>query len=200
VPDRRLCHRHQGSRRGELDSRWVSRDTGWVLRPGASRQELAQTLNAAYADGLLSENTLAHRLDQLFGSWLVDPVRLVGDLNRRTARRFWQTTVVDAFAAIARRVRTTVLGEVQAPPVLLALDWTGRQDELLVGRHSNCDVVLSHPGVSRRHARLLFRDGSWVLQDLASTNGTRVNGERVGRCVLRPGDRLILGEEHLTID
>ncbi len=131
----------------------------------------------------------------------MDPVRLVGDLNRRTGRRFWQTTtVVSAIAAIARRVKMRVVGEVHGRPVLLALDWSGRQDELLVGRNPNCDVVLSHPEVSRRHARLLFRDGSWVLQDLESTNGTIVNGEHVGRCVLCPGDQLILGEEHLTID
>jgi pilus assembly protein CpaF len=54
--------------------------------------------------------------------------------------------------------------------------------------------------VSRRHARLLFRDGSWVLQDLQSTNGTTVNGVPVGRCQLRPGDRLIFGTACLRVD
>jgi predicted component of type VI protein secretion system len=90
--------------------------------------------------------------------------------------------------------------EATAPPVLLALDWTGTQEELLVGRHRGCDVVLSRSGVSRLHARLRFRDGSWRLQDLGSTNGTTLNGTRVGRCRLQPGDRLVFGDEHVTLD
>jgi len=69
-----------------------------------------------------------------------------------------------------------------------------------LGRHPSCDVVLSSMSVSRRHARLVFRDGRWVLQDLGSTNGTEVNGIDVGRCELRPGDEVILGDERLRID
>jgi pSer/pThr/pTyr-binding forkhead associated (FHA) protein len=83
---------------------------------------------------------------------------------------------------------------------LLGLDWAGAQQELVVGRDCGCDVVLSDESVSRHHARLRFRDGSWVLQDLDSTNGTLVNGVRVGRCSLRPGDRLTLGTLSLQID
>jgi hypothetical protein len=171
-----------------------------MLRPGASREHLACRLNAAYADGLLSENTLSHRLDQLFGDRLVDPLRLVGDLKRRAPRQRWHTTVAHAVAAAIRRVSAAVTGNVEHRSVLLALDWTGGQDELTIGRHETCDVVLSGRGVSRQHARVFFRDGSWMLQDLESTNGTTVNGVRVGRYELRPGDRLLLGDEHLTID
>lgn len=84
--------------------------------------------------------------------------------------------------------------------MLLALDWSGQQSDLLIGRHQACDVVLEAPSVSRRHARLVFRDHRWIVQDLHSTNGTVVNGTRVGRCELRPGDALLLGDERLTID
>jgi pSer/pThr/pTyr-binding forkhead associated (FHA) protein len=83
---------------------------------------------------------------------------------------------------------------------LLALDWSGAHNEMLIGRHRSCDVVLSDLSVSRRHARLFFRDGRWILQDLHSTNGTQVNGSRVGRCELRPGDDITIGDEHLSID
>jgi pilus assembly protein CpaF len=83
---------------------------------------------------------------------------------------------------------------------LLALDWSGAQPELLIGRHHTCDVMLANPRVSRRHARLVFRDAKWIVQDLQSTNGTVVNGTRVGRCELRPGDCLVLGDEYLRID
>jgi pSer/pThr/pTyr-binding forkhead associated (FHA) protein len=70
----------------------------------------------------------------------------------------------------------------------------------VLGRDPRCDVVLGDLGVSRRHVRLRFRDGSWVLQDLDSTNGTTVNGTVVGRCELRPGDCLVLGSTQLWID
>jgi predicted component of type VI protein secretion system len=89
---------------------------------------------------------------------------------------------------------------VAAAPRLLALDWAGGQEELLLGRQLTCDVVLGDLTVSRRHARLVFRDGHWVIQDLGSTNGTRVNGVRVGRCELQPGDDIDLGDERLRID
>jgi FHA domain len=150
-----------------------------VLGPGARRLRLARTLNSAYAEGLLSEHTLAHRLDLLLGSDLIDPVRLVGDLTRRVPRR---------------RRRQADGG------ILLALDWSGSQEELIIGRHHSCDVVVDEPTVSRRHARLVFRDGGWVVQDLESTNGTVLNGRRVGRCRLRPGDQLELGHQRLRVD
>jgi hypothetical protein len=170
-----------------------------VPRPGSLRQELAQALNAAYADGLLSEGTLSHRLDELFGSRVVDPVRLIGDLARRGGSH-WRTIVVDAWSELTRKVKSVMGLSCDAPLRFLALDWSGGQAELLVGRDPSCDVVLADAQVSRRHARLFFRDGSWVIRDLDSTNGTTVNGVRVGRCALRPGDHLVLGREYLQVD
>jgi hypothetical protein len=166
-----------------------------VLGAGASRRQIAHTLNAAYANGLLSQETFSHRLDQLLEARLVDPLRLIGDLNLRTAGPGWRATLITAVVARARRLRSP-----GPAAVLLALDWDGSQGELLLGRHQSCDVVLSDPRVSRRHARMFFRDGRWLLQDLQSTNGTTVNGVRVGRCEVRPGDRLVLGNEQLQID
>ncbi len=158
-----------------------------MLAAGSVRQRLAHTLNVAYGDGLLSEGTFAHRLDVLLRSPVVDPVSVVGDLTFRRRHR-----TVD----IIRRVLAP------APPAapVLALDWSGAQTELLVGRHHACDVVLDHASVSRRHALLRFRDGRWVVRDLESTNGTRVNGRDVMRCRLEPGDRLMLGETSLLVD
>ena len=84
--------------------------------------------------------------------------------------------------------------------MLLALDWDGGDDDLLVGRHPSCDIVLDDLSVSRRHARLRFRDGHWVLQDLQSTNGTLVNRARVVRCQLQPGDEVHVGTVRLLVD
>jgi hypothetical protein len=168
-----------------------------VVAPGRSRQQLARTLNAAYADGLLSEHTLAHRLDLLFGSRLIDPFRLVGDLSRRARGPL---PPVRLLGAIRTRLNE-LFHPAPRPPMLLALDWTGGiPDELYVGRSSRCDVRLLSNQVSRCHARLLFRDGAWVVQDLESLNGTSVNGQRVGRCRLEPGDDVAFADAHVRVD
>ena len=169
-----------------------------MLEPGVRRQRLARTLNAAYAEGLLSERTLAHRLDALFAGELIDPARLVGDLTRRVSRPGIGRGLVEAVTSGLRR--TSVGATAQESGILLALDWTGACDELLIGRHPECDVIVPDVTVSRQHARLIFRDGGWILQDLDSTNGTRLNGRYVGRCRLRPGDQLALGDQLLRVD
>jgi hypothetical protein len=183
-----------------MDSGFLWRENRCVDRPGASRKRIARKLNAAYAGGLLSEDTFVRRLDQLLEARLVDPFQLVGDLSFRRSADGRRASLVRAISRAARRVRNRPAGRVEAELELLALDWDGGHKELLIGRHHSCDVVLCDPSVSRRHARLVFRDGSWVLQDLASTNGTAVNGVRVGRCELRPGDHLALGDEQLKVD
>lgn len=62
-----------------------------------------------------------------------------------------------------------------------------------LGRRLDCDVVLSDPTVSRRHAQLRWRFGRYVLYDLGSSAGTRVNGHLVAEAVLEPGDVIRLG-------
>ncbi|HTU96928.1 MAG TPA: FHA domain-containing protein [Solirubrobacteraceae bacterium] len=170
-----------------------------MLSTGHARRRMERTLNAAYGDGLLSQQTLIQRLDLLLGSELVDPARLVGDLTVRRPRRALTGTWERLRASLTAAVRLSHGGG-EAAATLLALDWSGACDELLVGRHDACDVMVGHPSVSRRHARLSFRDGHWVLRDLDSTNGTRVNGKAVVRCRLEPGDRLSLGSADLLVD
>jgi pSer/pThr/pTyr-binding forkhead associated (FHA) protein len=106
--------------------------------------------------------------------------------------------VLAALTALARR--SGVSAGDPAEWILLALDWTGGRDELVIGRHPSCDLVLEEATVSRRHALLTFRDGGWTVQDLESTNGTHLNGQWVGRARLRPGDRLALGRQLLRVD
>jgi hypothetical protein len=183
-----------------MDTWAAVRDTLWVLGPGARRHRLARTLNAAYAEGLLSERTLAHRLDALFAGVLIDPAGLVGDLTRRGTRQPPRQSVALTLASLLRRLRGEAGITSEEPGILLALDWTGGCEELVIGRHPSCDVVVSHETVSRRHVMLTFRDGGWIVRDLQSTNGTRLNGQYVGRCQLRPGDRLGLGRQLLQVD
>jgi hypothetical protein len=67
------------------------------------------------------------------------------------------------------------------------------RDEVSLGRALDNDIVLEDPSVSRHHARLVRRGGSWMAQDLASRHGCFVNGRRVQAAVLRDGDSLQLG-------
>ncbi len=68
-------------------------------------------------------------------------------------------------------------------------------NEYSLGRESNNDIVISDPEVSRRHVRLFLQGTSYVIEDLGSTNGTSVSGQRLtGPFTLRPGDLITLGE------
>jgi hypothetical protein len=71
---------------------------------------------------------------------------------------------------------------------------------LLIGRSRDCDVTLDDPNVSRRHAELRNEDGRWIVTDLGSTNGIKVNGHRVDRVALEPGDELQLGLARLRFE
>jgi Protein of unknown function (DUF3662)/FHA domain len=71
---------------------------------------------------------------------------------------------------------------------------------LLIGRSRECDVTLDDPNVSRRHAELRREGDSWLVSDLGSTNGVKVNGQRVDDYRLSPGDEIVLGLEHLTFE
>jgi hypothetical protein len=182
-----------------VDTAVATRETLRVPPAGRSQRRIARTLNAAYATGLLSEDTFARRVDELVGRAVLEPGALVGDLNLRAGAR-------GRLRSLLRRLTVELPAWVDgsisapAPSKLLALDWTGADNELLLGRHRGCDLRFADPTVSRRHAQLRFRDGRWILQDLGSTNGTRVNGVAVGRCELRPGDAVEVGELRLLVD
>lgn len=69
-----------------------------------------------------------------------------------------------------------------------------------VGRTAQADFILDAALVSRLHCRLLAdKSDQLVVEDLRSTNGTLVNGERVERQVLKPGDRVTIGRVDLEV-
>jgi pSer/pThr/pTyr-binding forkhead associated (FHA) protein len=72
------------------------------------------------------------------------------------------------------------------PPVELKKEMT------LVGRNDDCDLFLDHKSVSKLHCILVKTDGLILVRDLGSTNGTRVNGQRVRRAALLPNDNLAI--------
>ena len=71
---------------------------------------------------------------------------------------------------------------------------------LVMGRSKECDLQVPDANVSRRHAELRQEGATWWVVDLDSTNGTEVNGKRVPRAKLAPGDTIMLGETSLVFD
>jgi hypothetical protein len=70
----------------------------------------------------------------------------------------------------------------------------------VIGRSRDCDLMLDDPNVSRRHAELRNEHGAWVVADLASTNGVKVNGRRVAEQHLNPGDEVTIGLQKLRFE
>ena len=68
-------------------------------------------------------------------------------------------------------------------------------DNVMVGRDRTCTIVLAHPAVSRRHARITSAGQGPVLEDLQSANGTYVNNARIDRVVLKAGDIVRFGAD-----
>src|SRR5262249_32629285 len=73
--------------------------------------------------------------------------------------------------------------------------------EVSVGRVQGNHIVLPKGNVSKRHARLLYRDGRFIVTDLNSTNGTYVNRRRIAQAtIVREGDRIYVGDFVLRIE
>jgi pSer/pThr/pTyr-binding forkhead associated (FHA) protein len=70
-----------------------------------------------------------------------------------------------------------------------------------LGRSRDCEVVLEDANVSRKHAEVRPSGGSWVVRDLGSTNGVKVNGRRItGAQSLKRGDAIELGTSRVIFD
>ena len=68
--------------------------------------------------------------------------------------------------------------------------------EVVIGRNPTTDITLLDEGISREHALILYDDETpgYVIEDLQSTNGTKVNGKRVRSACLVEGDQIQIGE------
>src|SRR4051812_19082143 len=71
--------------------------------------------------------------------------------------------------------------------------------EIIIGRSSDLDMVLVEDMVSRKHAKITTDNHVVTIQDLGSTNGTFVNGEKVRKADLKDGDRILIGTSIIKI-
>src|SRR5580704_12804429 len=75
------------------------------------------------------------------------------------------------------------------------------RNEINVGRVQGNDLMLAKGNVSKHHARLLFRDGRFIVTDLKSTNGTYVNGRKISQAtIVREGDKIYVGDFVLRLE
>src|SRR5271166_4486958 len=75
------------------------------------------------------------------------------------------------------------------------------KNEINVGRVQGNDLMLPKGNVSKHHARLLYRDGRFIVTDLKSTNGTYVNGRKIAQAtIVREGDKIYIGDFVIRVE
>lgn len=90
-------------------------------------------------------------------------------------------------------------GQVLAQPSALELRWPDghwrpiNPAGIVIGRDTMCDIVLDRPDISRQHARIAQVQGVWRVEDLGSTNGVYLNGQRVPSVAVAGDTRIVLG-------
>jgi Domain of unknown function (DUF1707)/Inner membrane component of T3SS, cytoplasmic domain len=181
-------------------------DSHGVRASDAERDQAIGELRDQFAEGRLSQQTFLYRMDAALAA--KDRSELDGlftDLPRprKDARSLWQRlSSLARYGTLSGRPEPggqqlrTARGVIAFPAASLpALHLPRQQDRrFTIGRALACDFTLADLSVSRWHARLHHADEEWLLSDLGSTNGTRLNGWRVTTSVpVRPGDQVTFG-------
>ena len=160
-------------------------------RPSERDRELvAGALRDSTVDGRLSPDTFSRRLERAYSARSRPELdELLADLPPSNALQRLVLGALERGSGGLARLRAAW----REPTVdRLALPRHGA--EVLLGRSPDCHCLLSDPSVSRRHARITHDGERWLVADLGSLNGTRVNGWRIAdETEIRPGDRLSLG-------
>ena len=152
----------------------------------ADRDQAVHLLQEAAVDGRLSHDSFVRRVD------LALRARDHASLARLVADLATPNSLVSALRTGVRGLTERFNPKTTTHPTLSLPNHS--RPVLVVGRRSDCDLVLSDRTVSRVHAAIMLFAGQWVVDDRGSTNGTRVNGRRVwGATVVAPGDQVSFG-------
>ncbi|NBE96082.1 FHA domain-containing protein [Nonomuraea sp. KC401] len=156
------------------------------------RDRAIDELRDRAVEGRISHDTFVGRVDQVLRARNRDELdEVVADLPRRATLRQRLTDAVAAVSEFTSRVQSA-WRRPRLPRLALPDDERLRY---VVGRGSACDLVLSDLTVSRVHAELRRESDGWMLVDLGSLNGTRLNGWRlVGPARVRSGDEIAFGD------
>ncbi|MDF5753384.1 DUF1707 and FHA domain-containing protein [Spongiactinospora sp. TRM90649] len=157
------------------------------------RDRAINELRDRVAEGRLSHDTFLGRVDMALRARSRGELdELVADLPPRGKLRRVITDMVGAASDFTSRMQRAW----RRPRLQRLLLPDDERPRYVVGRGSACDLVLSDLTVSRVHAELRREsEGEWMLIDLGSLNGTRLNGWRlVGPARVRPGDEISFGD------
>lgn len=163
-----------------------------VRASDGDRERVLDELRDRAAEGRMSMDTFIGRID------MVLQARNRGELDEALAdlpqRGRWRRRITDAVASVSelsQRIESA-WRRPRLPKLALPSDDRARY---VVGRGPTCDLVLADLTVSRVHAELRREGDSWLLVDLGSMNGTRLNGWRlVGPARVRVGDEVAFGD------
>jgi len=163
-----------------------------VRASDGDRERAINELRERAVEGRLSHETFLGRVDQALRAQSHGELEeLVADLPPRGRWRRRITEAVSSLSDLTTRIETA-WRRPRLPRLALPADARTRY---VVGRGANCDLVLSDLTVSRVHAELRRENDEWVVVDLGSLNGTRLNGWRlVGPAKVRPGDEVSFGD------
>ncbi|GIH70649.1 DUF1707 and FHA domain-containing protein [Sphaerimonospora thailandensis] len=168
-----------------------------VRASDGDRDRALDELRSRAAEGRLSMDTFIGRVDMALRAQSRGELdELVADLPQRGRWRRRITEAVAAVSDLSHRVESA-WRRPRLPKLALPTDDRARY---VVGRGPACDLVLADLTVSRVHAELRRDDGSWLLVDLGSMNGTRLNGWRlVGPARVRAGDEIAFGDSAFLV-
>jgi FHA domain/Domain of unknown function (DUF1707) len=168
---------------------------GSIRASDDDRERTARRLRDGVIAGRMSTDTFARRVELAYRA------RHQAELEglRRDLPRRWpldlMTTTAARLSAGVRELRAAWEGP--RVPRLTVPAW---RTAIVVGRSNACDVRIDDPTVSRRHAELRRSPHGWLISDLGSLNGLRVNGLRVREAPIGAGDVIEVGGVRLVFE
>lgn len=179
---------------------------GSLRASDAERDQAVSKLRSEFAEGRLSHETFLHRMHSALDARSRGQLEgLFTDLPPRRPAPFRPASLLAGIRAVLRGAGPAGPGRAPGsqelpaagyqPPWPVPLTFPpGRGVRFTIGRTRDCDLCLTDLSVSRTHALLVRREDGWVLSDLGSHNGTRLNGWLVREPVaVRAGDRVEFG-------